>query len=233
MAFSGRFKKSRAGKRRSRKRVARRTKRRNPTRNISGTVKMGLGFPKKVIVTHKYTQNFQLASTLGIVGSTNFSCNSLFKPDQTGTGHQPMYRDQYQALYDHYTVIGSKIRIKFCNTATANVSGRFIILQQDDTSLASVNTDALSEASLAKWKMIATGDNNVHTLTKSWSAKKTFGGSILGNDNLQGTASTSPAEQSIYTLAYAANTAVTQSIDVIVEIDYIAVWDELIELGSS
>ena len=30
--------------------------------------------------------------------------NSLFDPDQTGTGHQPYYFDQFAALYNRYTV---------------------------------------------------------------------------------------------------------------------------------
>lgn len=210
----------------------RRVARKRAVKNLS-MVTFGLGLPKKCLVTHKYTQNFQIQSTLGVLGTTQFTCNGMFDPDITGSGHQPMYFDQFSALYDHYTVIGSKMKITFANTSTGNASGRFVIMQQDDSTIASSAVDAVSENSLGSWKMLAAGDNNVHTIFKKWSAKKTFGGSVLGNDNLQGTVAANPVELSVYTLGYAVGTAVTQSIDVVVEIDYIAIWDELKELASS
>lgn len=34
-----------------------------------------------------------------------FRANGIFDPDVTGTGHQPLYRDQVADLYTNYTVI--------------------------------------------------------------------------------------------------------------------------------
>lgn len=41
--------------------------------------------------------------------------NSLYDPDFTGTGHQPLYFDQYMALYSKYRVLGSRIKVTFIN----------------------------------------------------------------------------------------------------------------------
>ncbi len=48
--------------------------------------------------------------------------NSVFDPDQTGTGHQPRYFDTYASLYTKYRVDKSKITIKAMNVSgTASV----------------------------------------------------------------------------------------------------------------
>ena len=57
--------------------------------------------------------------------------NSLFDPDQTGTGHQPYYFDQFAALYNRYTVLGSKLTAEFSllpsAIATAQPSGPAVV----------------------------------------------------------------------------------------------------------
>ena len=35
----------------------------------------------------------------------------MFHPDKSSVGHQPMYFDQLQAIYDHFTVINSRIKV--------------------------------------------------------------------------------------------------------------------------
>lgn len=42
-----------------------------------------------------------------------FNCSSLFDPDVTGTGHQPMGFDQLALFYNHYTVLGCRLTVEF------------------------------------------------------------------------------------------------------------------------
>lgn len=44
--------------------------------------------------------------------------NSIYDPDQTGTGAQPMGHDQMAAIYDKYSVIGSSFKAQFINNAS-------------------------------------------------------------------------------------------------------------------
>lgn len=46
-----------------------------------------------------------------------WSGNSIFDPDQTGIGTQPIGYDQYDTLYDRYEVHGCKITVKLINNS--------------------------------------------------------------------------------------------------------------------
>lgn len=56
------------------------------------------------------------------IASHTFSANGIFDPDITGTGHQPLLRDEYNLLYLHYRVLSSKIKITpYTGTTTSTV----------------------------------------------------------------------------------------------------------------
>lgn len=194
---------------------------------------LGLGFPKKITVTHKYHEQVNL--TTGISGGTAanlFSCNSLFDPNTSGVGHQPLYFDQMSALYNHYTVIGSKIVVRVNKTTTDVIPTTVGIKINDDTST-TTNVNTLVEQSLTNHRLVSSG-NPVVVLTNKWSAKKMFGGSILGNDNLQGSAGASPTEQSYFEIWANSEASATQTnVMCDVTITYIAVWDELKDISGS
>lgn len=59
-----------------------------------------------------YSDNVQIVGTsTAALLSYLFRCNSLFDPDQSGTGHQPYLFDQWAALYPSYLVIRSHAKI--------------------------------------------------------------------------------------------------------------------------
>jgi len=207
--------------------------RNNPSRNLS-FVRTGQGFPKKITITHRYQDQHALnTGALGVTNSYYYSCNSMFDPNTTGAGHQPFYFDQLAAIYDHYTVIGSKLTLRVAKTdASTNVPVNVGILINDDTS-GNTSLTALTEHPSSVYKVISTG-NPVVTMTSKWSAKQTFGGSVLGNDNLQGTSGASPTEQSYYQIFINSSEMGSQtSVLLDVFIEYIAVWDELKDISSS
>ena len=73
------------------------------------------GFPDEFITTIRYVDVYTLTSASNGIAKQYMRMNSLFDPDQTGTGHQPYYFDQFAALYNRYTVLGSKAncRVQF------------------------------------------------------------------------------------------------------------------------
>lgn len=196
----------------------------------------GQGFPKNMVMTHKYCDVIAITCASGVPQPYVFSCNGMYDPNITSTGHQPLYFDQMSALYNHYTVIGSKITCRFTPLTSANqlvptYVGCFI---NDDATVSSGTLSTLLENSLVKTRLIAYGNTKTTSLTHKWSAKKYFPGSTLANDNLQGTIASNPAEQSTFTL-FACSLDTTTSVQIYaeVEISYIAVWTELKEIAGS
>lgn len=213
------------------KRQRRRLNRRKKPVN-KPTVNFGLGLPKKAVVTHKYNEFALITSTAGIPNGNSWSCNSMFDPNAAVGGHQPLYFDQFMALYDHYTVIGSKIHVRVTPQAANEDSFRVgIYLNDDTTNLTNMST--VAEQSSGDIRLVPANSNNVYTFTKYWSAKKTFGGAVLANDNLQGDVLNSPQEQTFYTILLGATSALDVTAVVEVSIEYIAVWDELKDVAAS
>jgi len=205
----------------------------SPTSNLS-MVTFGKGFPKKCSVTHKYNEIVEISSTLGSIGNHQFVANGLFDPNFTSGGHQPMYFDQFSAIYDHYTVIGSKITAKVMHKTSAGVPMTVAVFLNDDSAISGSILSSMKEQNKSNYIQLAAADNNIRKIGLNYSTKKTFGGSILGNDNLQGTISSNPTETSFFTFVAQCTDGVSSSTLVLdVMIEFIVVWDELRDIGGS
>lgn len=199
------------------------------------SVPVGLGFPKRMVMTHKYCDQIKInTAALGAFYAYSFSTNGMYDPNSTGIGHQPMYFDQMTAIYNHYTVIGSQIIIRATKTDAqpdvATTVGAYI---NDDGTVVPTTLSALLEQSNAKHRILH-GNKPTTTFKMKWSAKKTFAGSILGNDNLIGTSAANPTESQAFTFFLDSSAGVTvTTVTLDVEIRYIAVWTELKDIESS
>lgn len=191
------------------------------------------GFPKTLKMTHRYCEVFSLANTAGAIGTHVFSANGMFDPDITSTGHQPYYFDQLTGIYNHYTVIASKLRLT-CMNASAIGNPSLVNVYLDDNAASSAALTTRLEQNTASTRLIEPGAAPV-TIPKSFSAKANFGGNPLSDPNLQGTAAANPTEQMYYliTVADPSGTAAATTVDLLVEIDYIAVWQELATATAS
>lgn len=86
-----------------------------------------------------------------------FRLNSTFDPDLTGTGHQPLGRDQFAGvLYNRYRVHSVKLHVSFNSITSAGTPCLFYVYPSNGYNL-SVITDAL-EQPLVKSKLA--GDAN-------------------------------------------------------------------------
>jgi len=194
------------------------------------------GFPKTITMRLRYVQRVALTCSLGVINKYSFSCNSLYDPDISGGGHQPLYFDQIMALYDHYTVVSSTIKVTACAAGATTVPTIIGVMVDDDASTAPVtNFSTMMEQSNVT-KRITTGSNtNSYTFNRKWSANEMFKTvDPLSNSLLQGSASGSPVEQSSYTLfIQSIDETSTSQVNFVCEIEYLAVFAELKDLGGS
>lgn len=196
-------------------------------------VNTGQGFPKQIVMTHKYSDTIKITSTTSVIQNYLFSCNGMYDPDITGTGHQPMLFDQMTALYNHYCVIGSRIKIKVVPSSSFTKAVHCGIYINDNTSSSPANIGAVAEQPMGKVVQMAPNTTFAKVLTASWSAKKFFGKSPLANTDLQGTSLSNPNEQSYFNFCVQAFDGGTESVAIDVEISYIAVWKEFIDVAQS
>lgn len=201
------------------------------TQRIGGPVvaiggQVNHAFPRMMKFRHRYVELLSLTAASGVTGTYNFSCNGMFDPNITGTGKQPMCFDQMTALYDHYVVIGSKIIVKATNHTTSQPPSYVSIFINDDTS----NAPGSAAAYIANdrtYTIVPAGGVKQGIVSARWSAKKIFGKGVLANTDLQGTSAANPNEQSYYSINYGSvDQTTTAIVDIIVDIEYIAIWKE-------
>lgn len=163
-------------------------------------------FPDRMRCTLTYSSLYiSVIANSAAVGRYQFSMNSLFDPDFTGTGGQPEYFDQLSALYNRYRVYGSAIKVVLLpfNTSGAqvNVPTNVVLLPTAQT-LASLNVDDVAGLPRAQ-NRICTGnmDQSNITMVASHSVSEILGvKDVEGADRLQALISASPSEQCLWAI---------------------------------
>lgn len=193
------------------------------------------GFPTQLRIKHRYCDIVPLTSALGVYNTYIFKCNGMFDPDVTSTGHQPMYFDQLSALYNHFTVVKSRITVQFVNNntapATANVQSFGIYIDDDGSAGATGTVQAMEQNSAVS--RIFTLSSDPITLSKSWDAVKAFGRNPETDPNLQGTSAGDPTEIQTFVIFTQGIVASNTTSQIMVSIEYDAIWQELKQVASS
>jgi len=213
-----------------------RTSRRVP--RFLGLAQTKTGMPSRLNITHRYTESTRITLSAGQLGVYEFSCNSLYDPNTTGAGHQPMFFDQIGAMYLHYTVLRSRIKIQMVPVvASAGCQSLRACVCINPAAGGSSNMNAAIENPRSNWVLISHLSNTFgpqNRLSLSWDAKKIFGANALDDPNLSGTPSGNPSEQSFYCFQIQdSQGAGTGAIDVIFTIEYDAQWDEPQNMSTS
>lgn len=185
------------------------------------------GFPRMMKFTHRYIETLAVSAVTGTTGSYIFSANGMFDPYITGGGNQPLCFDNMTAIYDQYCVIGSKIKVKICQTATNTAASYAGIFINDDTSSpTSLNAGYLADTQ--SFVILPQGGVTTKTLSAKFSARKWFSyANPLAKDSLQGTAAANPTEQSYYEIIFGSiDQSSNSGLSFVVDIEYIAIWTE-------
>lgn len=197
---------------------------------------MGTGLPQKVMVKHKYVETLNTSMSAGQFQGFAWKANGMYAPSTYSGAHQPMYFDQYAALYNHFVIIGSKCTFTISHISEADNAHTFRVCAflDDNNSISAASVDAVAEATQARKQKHVTAEQGTPTFLKStFSAKRVFGGSILGNKALTGTAAADPTELSYHVIAVQATPTLEAHFLLTVEIEYVAIWTELKEVAQS
>ena len=187
--------------------------------------------PKNFKTTMRYVETLALNPGAGTNATYVFSANGMNDPNITGGGHQPRGYDQIMAMFNHYTVIGSRILIQATNRDSGNGCVLGIATRGNFTTEASIAEYV--EQAKCSYKPIGPIGSPPVSVTASVAPKR-FLGLPARDDLMRGTVSTNPAEQCYYHV-FAGNPGGIDVgiVDVLVTIEYIAVFSEPKDLLAS
>jgi len=186
------------------------------------------GFPPRLVTKLRYADTYNLTSSTGSLAKWVLSMNGLYDPDITGSGHQPLYFDTYAAIYNHYSVVSSKLTVSFANMYTATSAEVGVILNDDSTATGTYST--IREQSTGKSVLLAplSGGASVKTLTLNFDCKRDLGIDPYTSELYKTAVNTNATEDSDG-IIWAAPTDTTSSgtVQAIVIIEYMVCWSEL------
>lgn len=204
---------------------------------------LGNGFAQQQVCKLRYvdTKTFTYNAD-GSLALHNFSCNSIFDPDFTGVGHQPLGHDQWQLIYKRYLVLGSKIMIRVLASSDDNLVYPVTVgVQLTNDGTVSSNLNTLLENKQCSFVNInqQPGLAPPRLVTRKYSPKKHFGFKDVrdNSDEIGADFGASPAEPAYFTMFYgsASGAALPEAKTVVcqITIDYICLFSDPIKLATS
>lgn len=191
---------------------------------------------KTAKATFRYAERVTISGNAveGSLGTHVFSANGAYDPNVTGVGNQPRGFDELMALYDQYTVVKSKIEVRFANQ---NVSSRpYVgIMVRDTSSISSTVVDMMEySGSKVSHKPLARSgggdaDADLATFLTSSCDVASFAGSkdALDNPELKGGAAKNPDEGIFYHIcAGSVSDSSGVSVDALVTVTYDVILHE-------
>lgn len=196
------------------KRKDKKTYKNRPTQSL---IRAPTAVPDQCLVKMKYCIGNTSIASVATPGVHIFSGNSIFDPDVTAVGHQPLGRDEWGAFYDSYLVYGLAWDLTFVgdNNNVCNVS---TVCKPTNTTIA--NYDTVRERPYAQTATTGLQGSNKHIMKLKgyMSTNKIFGVNDIQAKNSDYTAGwdNNPVHRwylHLYTIAFDRATSVTVNVD--------------------
>lgn len=216
-----------------RKRKGRRTYRRRRRANNTNIQGFVSGMPKVRRARLRYADQIDLTSTAGSIDVFKMRANSVFDPNESGVGHQPMGFDQWALLYNHYVVVGAKISIAALasGSVTSAVCGVYLA---DDSSVPYSVPEGYIESKKGPYRNINIQRNAVK-MTSNFSAKKFFNITDIKDNvvRIGADVGSNPTEPAVFHLWYHDYQGSTTTQTFQITVDYIVEFSEPKDLSQS
>lgn len=109
---------------------------------------------QRYICKMKYAEVVGASTGGSSYGAYRFNLNSIFDPNQSGTGHQPYGHDTLQTLYNRYRVISCRYRISAISSDSANL--QVAVIPTNET-ISPTSISEVRENPRAKYALQANG----------------------------------------------------------------------------
>lgn len=136
----------------------------------------------------------------GVAASYVFRLSSIFDPDFTGVGHQPVGHDQLEPLYERYQVWKVDFHVEFANRSTTE--NQRVGYRISDSSSTSSDPDVNVENGNCEWRLITPGGDS-KMFTGTVQVPKVHGVSYkqyMSNDDYGANFGNNPAEEAYFHL---------------------------------
>jgi len=197
---------------------------------------LGSGFPVNKQLKFRYCEYLDQGLTTG-VSLLQWNANSIFDPYITGTGHQPLGRDQWAAFYNHYAVISSTCTFSFSGTNSGATQASFMACAylSDDTTVPT-DIETFVESKRGTYKLVpGWSAMRTTTLKTQFNAKKFFNikdvkdnmlriGAPMGSD---------PAEIAVFSLSMNNVSGASIPLSIMAVIEYTVLFSEPKDLPQS
>ncbi len=138
-----------------------------------------VGTPDRLYVDLAYDFNNYALISSSTSGSLLAGGNTLFDPDKTGIGHQPLYYDQLTSLYRRYRVHASTITVELLN---ATISSHIAFTPTTDGTYPATLNDALEATYTCSMPVSSSVFRNIKT--RKINTKKIWGVQSITQDDL-------------------------------------------------
>lgn len=199
--------------------------------NYSAAGQYGRGltaFPATRFCRFKYCEDVIISSLTATPNAGNeyvFRLNSLFDPNQTGTGHQPYLFDQMMNVYRRYRVYRCQVRLTFYfpNSPTIWV-GWQVRNSSDNSTLTAVASDQLLERTGTGWAPCNPEGDNVITFADDIRIDELEGMSYnewLGDDKYEAAYNANPLNFPVIAFCAGDNQAPVSSSSITVKVQLV------------
>jgi hypothetical protein len=221
--------------------IAHEIKKENPKVKLSETVSRFfssslhsrlLGVPQKLRAVLRYTDSYTHTHTSGAVQTWLFRGNSVFDPDYTYGGHQPVGFDEYAAFYQHYIVRRSRI-VVYASSLTASVP-QICIVRPVTEIVAATGYKEQVEATMSSYKVVPTTSIPIQTVENEASTAKLFEAQLSSDQDFGALVSADPAKVWFWQIVtQPANGASTATLALTAVIEYDVEFDQKQILATS
>lgn len=178
--------------------ITRRTRRgdaqRAFSRSLTKTIPLGYsdyGFPDKFKTKLRYCESGYWDVSLGANASNTFRMNSIYDPNLSGIGHQPMYHDTLALIYGKYRVTKAVMTAKFAMVsapalAAANYAPTVVgLVCSNSSSFVSTSVNQRMEQNDNSVKILGTkgGSNEVVTCRQTFYPGRDLGNGTIDDSN--------------------------------------------------